>query len=105
MTPICTKKCEPGYSLPYDQDKHYAASNYSIPNDVAKIQTEIMTNGPVETTFNAFGDFICYKSGTHGSCGALMALSYGILVGTAQCLHNMAVSHLHKQYRRCCNRA
>lgn len=62
-TPNCTHECESGYPVSYKDDKHYAADNYSIPNDVKKIQTEIMTNGPVEATMDVFGDFMSYKSG------------------------------------------
>ena len=38
-------------------------SSYSVPNDVAKIQTEIMTNGPVEAAFDVYDDFLNYKGG------------------------------------------
>ena len=50
--------------MAYMDDKHYTANNYSIPNDVRKIQTEVMTNGPVVATMDVFGDFLSYKSGT-----------------------------------------
>ena len=38
-------------------------SSYSVPDDVAKIQTEIMTNGPVEAAFDVYDDFLNYKEG------------------------------------------
>ena len=39
-----------------------AKSAYAV-NGVAKIQTEIMTNGPVEAAFTVYADFPTYKSG------------------------------------------
>ena len=41
------------------------ASAYAVSSDVAKIQTEIMTNGPVEGAFSVYADFITYKSGVY----------------------------------------
>lgn len=64
-TPSCHKECESGYSISYDKDKHYGKSSYSISNDVEKIQTEIMTNGPVESTFDVYADFPTYRSGIY----------------------------------------
>jgi cathepsin B len=32
---------------------------------VADIQTEILTNGPVEASFNVYEDFLTYKSGVY----------------------------------------
>ena len=34
---------------------------------MAKIQTEIMTNGPVEAAFDVYSDFLNYKSGEEGT--------------------------------------
>jgi len=39
-----------------------AKSAYAV-NGVEKIQTEIMTNGPVEAAFTVYADFPTYKSG------------------------------------------
>jgi len=64
-TPKCTKKCEDGYNTPYNQDKHYGQSAYSIRNNVAQIQAEIMKNGPVEGAFTVYSDFPSYKSGVY----------------------------------------
>jgi cathepsin B len=49
--------------------KSQAAQDFS--NDVAKIQTEIMTHGPVEVAFDVYQDFFSYTSGvyTHQSGG------------------------------------
>lgn len=49
----------------WQQDKQYGASAYAVPSDVAKIQTEIMTNGPVEAAFSVYEDFLTYKSGVY----------------------------------------
>lgn len=64
-TPKCTKTCISSYGTNYTQDKHHGASAYSIANNVAKIQTEIMTNGPVEVSFTVYNDFLTYKSGVY----------------------------------------
>ena len=38
---------------------------YSVPNDVEKIQQEIMHYGPVEAAFTVYSDFPSYKSGVY----------------------------------------
>ncbi len=60
--PRCHETCESGYNIAYKDDKHYGESAYAI-REVEKIQTEIMTNGPVEGTFTVYQDFLSYKSG------------------------------------------
>jgi len=64
-TPKCVKTCASTYSTPYADDIHRASSVYSVPNNVAKIQTEIQTNGPVEAAFTVYSDFLTYKSGVY----------------------------------------
>lgn len=64
-TPKCTKKCIDGYTTPYSQDKHFGASAYSVGRKMAQIQTEIMTNGPVEGAFTVYADFLSYKTGVY----------------------------------------
>ncbi|KAJ8932425.1 hypothetical protein NQ314_014682 [Rhamnusium bicolor] len=64
-TPKCIKKCEDGYTIAYAQDKHYGKNSYSISLNVNQIQTEIMTNGPVEAAFSVYEDFLNYKSGVY----------------------------------------
>ena len=63
-TPTCEKTCESGYKISYRQDKHFGAEfgSHSF-ETVAAIQTEIMTNGPVEGTMRVYSDFPSYKSG------------------------------------------
>eukprot|EP00118_Oscarella_pearsei_P003227 m.13490 g.13490 ORF g.13490 m.13490 type:complete len:338 (+) comp24878_c0_seq1:53-1066(+) len=66
-TPTCTKKCEAGYSVEYEQDKknHRGEKAYNVRGGVEGIQTEIMTNGPVEGAFTVYADFPTYKSGVY----------------------------------------
>lgn len=62
-TPKCKNTCVNGAT--YTSDKWHASSVYSVPSQVAKIQTEIMTNGPVEAAFTVYNDFLAYKSGVY----------------------------------------
>jgi len=62
-TPKCTKSCQ--NNATFSQDKHFGSSSYAVPSDVASIQTEIMTNGPVEAAFTVYEDFVSYKSGVY----------------------------------------
>jgi len=62
-TPPCVKKCQNG--AVWKSDKHFGASAYSISSTVSDIQTEIMTNGPVEADFTVYEDFLAYKSGVY----------------------------------------
>lgn len=61
-TPKCETECQPGYSKSYEDDKHYGKTAYSV-EGVDKIQSEIMTNGPVEASFTVYADFPTYRSG------------------------------------------
>ena len=69
--------------------KNQGKSSYSVSANVAKIQTEIMTNGPVEVAFSVYADFLTYKSGvykhTSGSMlggHAVKMLGWGVDNGT-----------------------
>jgi len=64
-TPRCSHKCIDGYPTPFEQDKHHGSSVYSVHSKQEQIQTEIMTNGPVEAAFSVFADFLAYKSGVY----------------------------------------
>jgi len=64
-TPKCEKKCEDGYANTYPKDKVFGKSAYSLKTDVKQIQTEIMTNGPIEGAFTVYADFPSYKSGVY----------------------------------------
>jgi len=61
-TPACKKSCQNGAD--WNGDKHKGASSYSV-SGVNKIQTEIMTNGPVEAGFSVYADFLAYKTGVY----------------------------------------
>lgn len=64
-TPKCVKKCIKNYSKSYQQDKQFGVKAYTIDSDPEQIQTEIMTNGPVEAAFTVYADFVTYKSGVY----------------------------------------
>lgn len=88
-TPSCKKTCTSGYSGHYDTDKWVAESVYSVPSAVEKIQTEIMTHGPVEAAFTVYQDFLTYKSGVyHHTSGsalgghAIKIVGWGVESGT-----------------------
>ncbi|CAD6192882.1 unnamed protein product [Caenorhabditis auriculariae] len=61
----CEHKCQAGYSLTYDQDKHFGKSAYAVSRKVAEIQKEILTNGPVEVAFTVYADFEAYTGGVY----------------------------------------
>jgi len=52
-----------GSGTTYRQDKHFGEHSYSVSSRVQEIQTEIMTNGPVEGAFRVYGDFPTYRTG------------------------------------------
>jgi cathepsin B len=88
-TPKCKTTCVAGYSGSYATDRWTASSVYSVPSQVAKIQTEIMTNGPVEAAFTVYADFPTYKSGVyHHTTGsalgghAIKIVGWGVENGT-----------------------
>jgi len=86
-TPACEKKCISGYPKTYEADKNHGVSHFGI-TGVSQIQTEIMTNGPVEAAFTVYADFPSYKSGvyqhtTGGVLGghAIKLIGWGTLNG------------------------
>jgi len=87
-TPSCVQKCVNGTNT-WTQDKHFMDTVYSVSSQVSAIQTEIMTNGPVEACFTVYEDFVGYKSGVYqhksgdvlgGHC--VKMLGWGTLSGT-----------------------
>eukprot|EP01111_Echinosteliopsis_oligospora_P000624 TRINITY_DN106_c0_g1_i1.p1 TRINITY_DN106_c0_g1~~TRINITY_DN106_c0_g1_i1.p1 ORF type:complete len:318 (+),score=97.72 TRINITY_DN106_c0_g1_i1:177-1130(+) len=71
-TPACVTKCS-NSSIEYKEDKRKIETVYSVSSKPAAIQTEIMTNGPVEACFNVYADFVDYKSGVYKhSSGSLL---------------------------------
>lgn len=64
-TPRCQSVCEASYTAhTFNDDKHYGENAYGV-HGVQEIQTEIMTNGPVEAAFSVYQDFLSYKSGVY----------------------------------------
>jgi len=61
--PKCNQTCVNGAS--FSSDKWFADTVYGVPSQVEKIQTEIMTHGPVEAAFTVYNDFLTYKSGVY----------------------------------------
>ncbi|CAI4222932.1 unnamed protein product [Auanema sp. JU1783] len=64
-TDQCSHSCESGYSITYDNDKHFGKSAYAVSHKVTDIQKEILTHGPVEVSFTVFEDFEHYSSGIY----------------------------------------
>jgi hypothetical protein len=62
-TPPCQKRCQLNYNTPYEVDKSFALSIYKVSSEEEQIQMEIMTNGPVMTTYTVFEDFYSYQRG------------------------------------------
>jgi len=89
-TPKCVKSCDNGYANhTFADDKRHGNSSYSIANNVEKIQTEILTNGPVGAAFTVYADFPTYKSGVYhhvsGSAlggHAVKIIGWGVESGT-----------------------
>ena len=57
------KVCDEGSSLEYKSDLRTGAPYYVI-QTATQIQTEIMTYGPIATSFEVYEEFLAYKSGT-----------------------------------------
>jgi len=62
-TPPCTPKCVNNQS--WSASKHYSEKTYGVRDNIKDIETEIMTNGPVEAAFTVYEDFLHYKSGVY----------------------------------------
>jgi len=72
-SPSCPNSCNAAWNgPPWNQDLYHASSAYDLSGE-ADIKTEIFTNGPVETAFTVYEDFLTYKSGVyqHTSGGEL----------------------------------
>jgi len=63
-TPPCVRKCND--SEVWNTALHHGKNSYAITTgNVDQIATEIMTNGPVETSFDVYEDFLYYTSGVY----------------------------------------
>ncbi|KIH52737.1 papain family cysteine protease [Ancylostoma duodenale] len=67
----CEHSCQAGYPTSYENDKHFGATAYAVSKKVADIQKEIMTNGPVEVSYNVYEDFEHYTGGIYVVSGAV----------------------------------
>ncbi len=64
-TPVCPKACtETKYNKAWAADLSKAKKEYRI-NSIADAQTQIMTNGPITSSFSVYADFLTYKSGVY----------------------------------------
>lgn len=64
-TPKCDKQCSNNdYNITYDNDKSRGQSVYTVKTE-EQIQLELMKNGPVQTAFTVYEDFLSYKSGVY----------------------------------------
>ena len=60
-TPKCTKTCADGSD--WTADKHKLKSVYRVP--VEQLKAELANNGPVESAFTVYADFVAYKTGVY----------------------------------------
>lgn len=65
VAPACSTSCNAQSGITYANNITTGASAYAVAANVAAIQTEIMTNGPVEATFTVYADFYQYTSGVY----------------------------------------
>lgn len=64
-TPKCTTECsETAYGTPYQRDRHFAKSSYSIKGE-ENIQREIMEKGTITVAFSVYEDFEGYYTGVY----------------------------------------
>jgi len=62
----CPSQCVAGWSGPgWSADLHLASNVYNIDGGETAIMQEIFTNGPVETAFTVYEDFLSYSSGVY----------------------------------------
>jgi len=61
-TPPCTQQCVDGEQ--WAEAKQYGATAYGV-EGAEDVQQEIFQNGPVETQFTVYEDFLSYKSGVY----------------------------------------
>jgi len=85
-TPTCPTSCTNGDT--WNTDLFFGTQDYTV-NGVTAIQTEIMTNGPVEAAFTVYADFLPYKSGVYSHVTgdelgghAVKILGWGVDSGT-----------------------
>nr|AAW25892.1 unknown [Schistosoma japonicum] len=81
-TPQCKRKCQKGYTTPYEHDKHYGGISINVIKNESAIQKEIMMYGPVEAYLLIFEDFLNYKSGIYRyTTGSFVGEHYVRIIG------------------------
>jgi cathepsin B len=64
-TPKCNKRCENAdYNVPFQQDKSFGKSVFTVKSE-EQIKAEIYANGPVQTAFTVYEDFVSYTTGVY----------------------------------------
>jgi len=89
VAPACQTGCNANFTgsgNPQATATYYGQSSYQVAQNVTAIQTEILTNGPVEATFQVYEDFYSYNTGvyqhrTGGYVGghAIKILGWGVM--------------------------
>jgi len=65
-TPPCVRKCNATLTnATWASSLHYGKTSYAIYKGAVAIQQEILANGPVETAFTVYEDFLTYTSGVY----------------------------------------
>jgi len=65
-SPKCASKCDSTWGGPaWIPDKHKASKVYTIDSGETAIMQEIYANGPVETAFTVYDDFLSYTGGVY----------------------------------------
>ncbi|KAJ3653168.1 hypothetical protein Zmor_012432 [Zophobas morio] len=65
-TPSCKTTCtNANYKTTYEDDRFTGFTYYSLDKSVEQIQTDIMTNGPIQASYRVFEDFMTYEEGVY----------------------------------------
>merc|ERR1712002_589483 len=88
-TPPCRSTCIPEYDTEYESDLRHGSTSYSFYMDVDAMQHDLMTNGPLEASFDVYADFYSYKSGVYQHVSgdylgghAIRVIGWGVENGT-----------------------
>lgn len=64
-TPKCKSQCtNSDYNITYPKDKSFGQNVYTVHSE-DQIRTELFKNGPVQTAFTVYEDFLSYNSGVY----------------------------------------
>lgn len=75
-TPKCTKQCADGTD--WESDKHKLASVYQVPE--GQMMAELYNNGPIESAFTVYADFVHYKTGVYSHAAGDMLGGHAIKI-------------------------